>query len=431
LINNKLTSLVSISASFFSLTASALEPVSVGSASLTPSLEVGAAAFSHRNQAFGGTASSFGFPVERNGERFEGYAKYGVELSLPLNEQFTLSGKVSAISSLTRGDKDALGATLDDPEYTDWEDGYLKLTGKELGWFDQVSVSYGRQNFIVGDGFLLADGHPEQGHEGAYWFGVRKAYDNTMVLSADHGAFHFDAFSLRTRTDIDLIDYKERVEIKGGNLQYNLESGGQVGYMHMRVTDNASELRDGLEVDDVRVIGLPIPGVPDLKLSGEYVWQKNDDARARGWYAGASYTFSQLPWTPGLAYKYSEYSRGYDPLFYGSSGEWGTWVQGEVVGEYMLFNNNQTTSQLKLTLHPVDTVTAGVVLYKFDFKHTPDGINDKDFAKEIDLYVDWAPSPHWVLGGLVGVAKPGKGAEDLFGSRDTSHLFQAYAVYSF
>ncbi|HEN8801329.1 TPA: hypothetical protein U8251_003964 [Pseudomonas putida] len=431
MINYKLTGLMGVSVSVFSLSAAALESVSVGSASIIPSLEVGAAAFSHRNQAFGGTASSFGYAVDRNGERFEGYAKYGVELSLPLSEQFTLGGKVSAISSITRGDKDGLGATPDDPEYTDWEDGYLKLTGKQLGWFDQVSVSYGRQNFIVGDGFLLADGHPEQGHEGAYWFGVRKAYDNTMVLSADHDAFHFDAFSLSTRTDVDLINYKERIEMKGGNLQYNLEGGGQAGYMHMRVTDNASELRDGLEVDDIRVIGLPVPGIPDLKLSGEYVWQKNGDAVARGWYTGVSYTFSQATWKPTLAYKYSEFSRGYDPLFYGASGEWGTWVQGEVVGEYMLFNNNQSTSQLKLTLHPVETVTAGVVLYKFDFKDTPEGINNKDFAKEVDVYVDWAPSPHWIVGTLVGVAKPDKGAQDLFGSRDTSHLFQAYAVYSF
>lgn len=431
MINNKMTGLIGAGASVCSLAAFALEPVTIGVASLTPSLEVGTAAFSHRNQAFGGTASSFGFPVKKNGERFEGYAKYGVELSLPLNQQFTLSGKVSALSSLTRGDKDALGATLEDPEYTDWEDGYLKLTGKELGWLDQASFSYGRQNFIVGDGFLLADGHPEQGHEGGYWFGARKAYDNTMVFSADHGAFHFDAFSLRTRTDVDALDFKERVEIKGGNLQYNLEAGGQIGYMHMRVTDNASEARDGLEVDDVRIIGLPVPGIQDLKVSAEYVWQENDDARARGWYAGASYTFSQVPWTPTLAYKYSEFSRGYDPLFYGTSGEWGTWVQGEIVGEYMLFNNNQTTSQLKLTMHPVETVTTGVVLYKFDFKEKPEGIDNKDFAKEINLYLDWAPSPHWVLGGLVGVAKPGKGAEDLYGSRDTSHLFQAYAVYSF
>lgn len=427
----KATGLLGSAVSLLSISAHAFEPVAVGSVTVTPSLEVGAAAFSHKNQAFGSEASSFGFSVDRNGERFEGYAKYGVELALPLNEQFTLSGKVSAISSMTRGDTDGLGATLHDPEYTDWEDGYLKLTAKELGWFDQMSLSYGRQNFIVGDGFLLADGHPEQGHEGAYWYGTRKAYDKAMVLSAEHGAFHFDAFSLRTRADVDLIDYKERVEIKGGNLQYNLESGGQVGYMHMRVTDNASELRDGLEVDDVRMIGLPVPGLPDLKISSEYVWQKNDDARARGWYAGAAYTFSDTTWQPTLAYKYSEFSRGYDPLFYGTSGEWGTWVQGEIVGEYMLFNSNQTTSQLKFTLHPTSTITTGAVLYKFDFKATPEGIDDKSFAKELDLYVDWAPSTHWVVGGLVGVATPGDGAKQLFGSDDTSHLFQAYAVYSF
>jgi hypothetical protein len=70
---------------------------------------------------------------------------------------------------------------------------------------------------------------------------------------------------------------------------------------------------------------------------------------------GASYTFAEPPWQPILVYKCSELSRGYDPLFYGSSDERGAWVQGEVVGEYMLFNNNQKTSQLKLILHPTGT----------------------------------------------------------------------------
>lgn len=423
--------LLGAAVSLASVSACALEAISIGEMSLTPTVEVGAGVFSHRNQAFGGEQSTLGFPVDRNAERMEGYAKYGAELAFPVNQTFTLSGKATAISSLSRGDTDGAGITRNDPEYTDWEDAYLKLNAKELGWFDQLSMSYGRQNFIVGDGFLLADGHPEQGHEGGYWFGVRKAYDKAMVLSADHGQFHFDAFSLRTRTDVDFLNYKERVELNGGNLQYNLSNGGQLGYMHMQLSDNASELRDGMQVDDVRIIGLPVPGLSNLKLSAEYVWQKNDDLRARGWYAGASYTFAESPWQPTLAYKYSEFSRGYDPLFYGSSGGWGTWVQGEVVGEYMLFNNNQKTSQLKLTLSPISTVSTGVVFYKFDFKDKPDGVDDKSFAKEADLYVDWTPSAHWVLGGLAGVAKPGDGAKQYFGSSDTSVLFQAYAVYSF
>ena len=51
------------------------------------------------------------------------------------------------------------------------------------------------------------------------------------------------------------------------------------------LSGNASELRDGMKVDDLRVIGQPVPGLPNLKLSGEYVWQGNDDQKGRGWYA--------------------------------------------------------------------------------------------------------------------------------------------------
>lgn len=430
--NIKLMSATGVFAlSLFAINADALETVSYGNFSFTPSLEIGAAGLSHKNQAFGGRSSFYGYLVAKDGQRLEAYAKYGADFTVPMSDAWSLGAGVSAVSALTRGDSDGLGYTPGDPTDTDWESAFVKVSGKSVFGLDAVELSYGRQNFAVGEGFIIAEGHVDQGHEGAYWLGPRKAFDNTALLKLDLGQVHVDAFHLQTRLDVDVADYKEKMELNGLNLQYQTTSGAQLGAMFIKVNDDDYAPRDGMSVQDVRMIGLPVPGLKELKVSAEYVHQKNADIEGRAWYAGATYSFTDLLLAPTLTYRYSEFSRHYDSLLYGYGGDWGTWVQGEIVGEYMLFNLNQKTSTLKLSVQPAASVYAGVILYKIDFDQKPEGIEDSAFATEADIYVDWLPSEHLALGALAGIAKPGEGAKQYFGNDKNSAIFQVYATYKF
>ena len=95
-----------------------------------------------------------------------------MEFNGPLAGFGSFYGGVSAVASFTRGDSYGAGFTRDDPESSDIDDAYL-------GWKsgsvfssvgeDAIELSFGRQAFMVGNGFLIGEGHVDQGHDAGYW----------------------------------------------------------------------------------------------------------------------------------------------------------------------------------------------------------------------------------------------------------------------
>jgi hypothetical protein len=167
-----------------------------------------------------------------------------------------------------------------------------------------------------------------------------------------------------------------------------------------------------------------------LNLSGGYVWENSPDRHAHAWYALGKYKFDQVWLKPEISYRRSEFSQSYDPLSYGYSGEWGTWYQGEIVGEYMLFNSNEKVDLIKFTVHPSDTISVGLLGYRFQLYEANDA-GHKDFAHEVDAYVDWKATPNLTLGMLYGYATPQAAAEDTFGMKKNSQLLEVLATLAF
>ncbi|WP_447791951.1 alginate export family protein [Pseudomonas farris] len=413
----------------------ALDSFNIGDVLVEPSVTLGAAYLNHRNQAFGGRTSSIGLETDRNSSRFEGFVIPGLKLTGPQTAYGTLFGGVSAVGAMTRGGSDAGGFTHDDPEsigletaYVGWKSGDLL---SDLGK-DAITLSAGRQNFMIGDGFLIGDGHFDQGKDAAAWLGPRTAFHQTLVAQLDTGKIHADLFDLTANADLDYADYKENLRMRGGNLEWR-DTLGTLGatYYHTMDADNA--LRDGVDVYDVRAKGTPIAALPQVGMAGEYVWQKggDEDKSAHAWYAQLSYAFSHVLWKPTLTYRRSQFSDDYDPMTYGYGGEYGTWYQGEIVGEYMLFNSNVNIDLLKLAVQPREDVAVGLMGYRFRLDKAPTGVDSRDFGKEVNLYVNWTATPSLTVGALYGVALPGDAAKQSFGANNTSHLFQTFATWSF
>ncbi|RJG13628.1 hypothetical protein D3879_10465 [Pseudomonas cavernicola] len=414
----------------------AFESVEFGSLQLTPKLEFGAAYINNTDQAFGSDVSFSGLPVERDGSRFEYFVKPSLEFNGPLGGLGSFYGGVSAVASFTRGDSDGAGFTPDDPESSDIDDAYLGWKSgtvfSELG-ADAIKLSFGRQAFMIGNGFLIGDGHYDQGNDAGYWLAPYKAFDNTILAQLDAGKVHVDLFDLSARMDLDVIDYKEKVRVRGGNFEWRDETYGTIGITGFHTLDADNPLRDGMNVYDVRASGSPIQSLPQVALAAEYVWQRGGDAdkKSEAWYVQGSYTFQDAPWTPVLTYRHSVFSDDYDSLLYGYGGDWGTWFQGEIVGESMLFNVNQKVDMLKLTAYPTETLAVGVIGYDFSYDKAPEGVTSKDFAKELNLHVDWFMTSNVTVGALYGVARPDDGAKQTFGDDETSHLFETYINVKF
>ncbi|MCZ3030374.1 hypothetical protein NYY88_18895, partial [Acinetobacter baumannii] len=90
---------------------------------------------------------------------------------------------------------------------------------------------------------------------------------------------------------------------------------------------------------------------------------------------------------PYVSYRYSRFSEGFDPLFYGFSRGYGTWFQGEVAGNYAgPFNNNSRIQNVTFKVSPLQNLNVGAVL--FDFKTIDRNLGNND-SHELDLYAEW------------------------------------------
>ena len=64
-----------------------------------------------------------------------------------------------------------------------------------------------------------------------------KAFDNTVLAQLDTGKLHIDLFDLQARMDLDVADIKEKVRVRGGNIEWRDESYGTVGFTGFHTLD--------------------------------------------------------------------------------------------------------------------------------------------------------------------------------------------------
>lgn len=367
----------------------------------------------------------------------EGYAKYGLSGSKALT-QGEVFGAISGLTSGTWGDGDAAGLTTGDETETDIEDLYLGYRN------DLFEFSAGRQNITIGDGFILNGDALNMGEGldgiapgfsadrgGAYWLAGRKAFDQTALLrlGGDKG-LRSDLFWFQSDNPA-----QASVEMAGINVEYVTDKG-TFGLMHLKgldVDDTEAaflgyEGRDGQNTTSLRYQGNA--GVENLFLSAEYVDQSqgNSNPDANAWYAEAGWTFSQLPWTPSVNYRYTRYDEGYDPLFFGFNRGYGTWFQGEVAANYAgPFGTDADIHYLGVTAAPSDTLTLGVASFKFN--NTEGGSGDND-ATEIDIWAEWVVTDHLIISPLVGFYTPDSDSSTQ-GNDDTNTYAQVLAIVPF
>ena len=376
----------------------------------------------------------------------EGYLEPSVGFTFDAGGGFGLFGEASAVLPATLGEGDAAGFT----EGTDADAaiekaslGFRATLGgpAENPWV--LEVSGGKQDVQIGDGWLFWDGDFDTAGDAAYWLAPRTAFDWAGTAELSNGAFGVKPFFVEGDVDND------HARVAGVDLSVE-QDWGQLGALYANVLDSDDRvfLRDGMEMVSLRALGIGVPGVDGLSLSGEYTRQFGESGGTEfdgeGFYAQADYSFAGLSWPLTLTYRYARFSGdgdvtdadvdGFDPLFYGFSGGWGTWYQGEIVGEYLLFNSNQRNHMVKLALTPTKALDVGVIYYRFSLDEknyfgTP--VTDRGFADEINVYANWTVTDNVYVYGVAGVALPRAGAKQAFGDDENIWLLEAYLLVTF
>ena len=369
----------------------------------------------------------------------EAYVKPEVKFNYALSPDFDLLGGGSVVAASTFGDGDAGGFTRSSDGRVSVEEAYAGFRAGE--W----RFTAGRQDYMIGSGFIVMDGNLDFLDDGAFWLAPRTAFRDSAVLAWGRDALSVQAFSLRT--DDHLGDYR----MTGVNLDYELPDVATLGAMAMKLDSeersaNTAMPREGMEVYNLRALNAKLPGLPNLTLNAEYAVQggKGDGVEydASAWYAKAEYAFSDLPLQPVLGYRYAYFSgdenlgdnkrEDWDALSKGFI-DWGTWLVGDVVGNYLLNNSNQTvhTWSLKTKLHP--TLTLGAMHHQFSLDEknlfgAP--VNDRRFADESVIYLDWAATPRLFTSISYNWVQPKAAAKQLLADKDFSAV-EMYFTYRY
>lgn len=336
-------------------------------------------------------------------------AKYGLKGSANLG-QYGLYGSAIAISTATFGDGDAGNVTNGNERRTnlgEWSLGLKDTTGQQD--YAKYNVAIGRQNIIIGDGFIvsgdavnlgqaIAEGALDRG--GAYYLAPRKAFDFTSSV------YYRPWEQLTTQLHYLKSDNKAQytTEVLASDVMYQTERLG-VGGTYLGVIGLDDDLhetsRHHLKNYALRA---NYQVSPSLQVEGEYVYQDNDRSNEHAGYVLFSYQFADAAYQPALSYRYSRFSDHYDAMFYGNTTGPGGWVQGEVAGNYAGPNNRNTDiHQLSFSISPKENLMFGAMAYRFE---TINKIEQNLGAYELDLYSVWSINKHVNVIPLMGLYKP-------------------------
>ena len=169
------------------------------------------------------------------------------------------------------------------------------------------------------------------------------------------------------------------------------------------------------------------------------------DNTGLGWYIETAYTLENLPWTTVLTYRYSRFSGNeldtlsneeYRPLYFGFyAREWDTFYQGEIAGEYHLFNTNQVTQFLKLRTFPTEQYALTFYYFQHDLEArqyfgTP--VTSSDWADEINAGVEYFGGKNANIYIYAGVAwsTPNQAANEIFGTENFA-VVQTWMSFKF
>ena len=243
-----------------------------------------------------------------------------------------------------------------------------------IGWKNSIlDISVGAQDFTIGDGFIIGDGNYNQGAEnGQYWIGAFSAWRNSLVVRLNLNQFLTEFFWLRT--DNDFRDGR----IIGVNFEYLDDIYGELGFSTVHVLEGDAFNLRGMQAWSFRVADFRPVQIEGLKFFGEWVLQTGVDDQGGGrkssvWlYIENEYEIPFGSYKPVINYRYSnlsgddlgtEKNEGYRGLYYTIFKRgWDTWYQGEIAGEYHLFNSNQITQMFKLKL-PLSKNSFAVIYY--------------------------------------------------------------------
>jgi len=384
------------------------------------------------NNQFSSSDATLPAGISRNPAWGEWFVEPGLSARYRVNAAATLYGGFAFIESATRGrdydGNDNIYHGLPELVY-----GGVTFKASEA-W--TIDLSYGQQDFMVGDGMLLWSGATDGVQRGAAFVMPRQAWANAAIAKATSRDLTVEAFYLKPN---EAQAETTGTRIEGIDVRWSPAGPLHLSATYLHVPRSEIVTRDKLDVLDVRVRWHPLPAAPQFWLAGEFAWERGPNARASGGYVQANYNAQDLPWKPLVSLQWSSLSgdkpgssrwEGFDPLYFGNTNP--NWYPGTIAST-LFDNTNLEVASLTLTLNPSEKQV--LQLWLLDFRAAvanaplaiPDpgepvpvggGVPSKPLAREIDVSWTYKFNNAVNVNALAAYALPGSGVKALYSSMD-------------
>ena len=345
------------------------------------------------------------------------------------------------------------------------------LTIKQImGWpFD---LTLGRQEILIGDGFLIGDGRNDPV---AQWSYPLKSFDAargklsfepfTLDIFAGYFDNDFEEWAGDTEAGDEIqndqlanTSYTGGGEIYGVNLHYENKDSKKWGTWDFGTffkNDNSTLHNDTIALSVKGVYD--IPWISGLGIDGEIVQQLGHtnlrmggyidstalDREALGGHLGAKYTFENKPFTPYISARYVYLpgdkaeslgkNEAFDPMFFNWA-DWGKWYLGNIVGGNDIINTNERVVVLEVGCIPNPSTQLRLQFFN---TRLDEGLGDtddwatKNYSNEINLIFDYWPNEIFYWGLELGYAHPLEAARAWYGNDQDIYEFMILAGVEF
>ena len=391
--------------------------------------------FAFRNSQFALPASQ-ATPSYRDDPGWgELFVQPGLTAQWRFSESTSIYGGAGYMETATRGvDYDGVGNRW----HGDREQLYAGARWEDKARRLQFDVSYGQQNLVLGQSFLIAAGASNGVQRGASYLAPRTAWANAAIAKATVGEFAAQAFWLKPN---DATSAETGTRISGVEFAWERDGPLRGAALYLHVPESAIATRDGLNVYDVRARWHPSARVPNAWLTGEYAWQRKAGVAASGWYAAANYNAKDMAWKPLVTVRYASFSgdkpgtskwEGFDSLYFGGGNP--DWYQGKL-GSTIFNNTNLASIAASLTLAPGERNLLQLVALAFRAVETDSplavpaanepvttggGVPDKALANEINVTWTYTFDNRVNVNVFAAYAVPGAGYKQLYASQGGS-----------
>lgn len=336
-----------------------------------------------------------------------------------------------------------------------FEQAYAGLIVDLPGPEHAINVSAGRQIYQLRQGFLISKipGSTNLGSLGALWLGPRLAFDQTVLATYKNGPLTAEGIFLKPT---EFAGMETNTQIAGGSVAYNDGRIVDAALTYLEVPSSTKPYfapdgsvlttRAGLRTISPSIWLTRVFDLDGLWLKGEFAYQTHEriDMAAYAFAIWPGYRADDLPWKPGISYRYAQFSgdnpataryERYDPLL---SGGQNNYVPGMLLSS-VLVNSNMRSQRLSLTANPTDEI--GLTLeYNYHRAIQLDNrggigplqeLSAKALAQEIDLFCSIYASKNLYVQAVLAAAMPGAAIRDAVGGSASNWYAAQLSFYLF